>query len=118
MQRHVKTVALEKNDPVFGKLINGGGEDSAATTKKGRRMGQPTNRLTSQRNMNLSVQTNGENVKQIGEHVKCYYCEKNHKVDTCKEFKKLNDEEQFKFIRNKEFCSKCLSSFHYAARCR
>ena len=117
VQRLVKTVALEKNDPVFGKLMDGGGKTSAATTKKGRRMGQATKRPISQRNMNFSVQTNGEKVKQIGEHGKCYYCEKNHKVDTCKEFKKLNGEEHFKFIRAKKLCDNCLSSFHHAAGC-
>ena len=118
VQRLVKTVALEKNDPVFGKLMDGGGKDSAATAKMGRRMGQANIRLTSQRNMNFSVQTNGENVKQIGGHVKCYYCEKNHKIDSCEEFKKLNGEEKFKIIRAKKLCDNCLSSFHYAAGCR
>ena len=118
VQRLVKTIALEKNDPVYGKLMDGGGKDSAATTKTGRRMGQATIRPTSQRNMNFSVQTNGENIKQIGEHVKCYYCEENHKVDSCEEFKKLNGEEKFKLIRAKKLCDNCLSSFHYAAGCR
>ena len=118
VQRLAKTIALEKNDPVYGKLMDGEGKDSAATTKTGRRMGQATIRPTSQRNMNFSVQTNGENIKQIGEHVKCYYCEKNHKVDSCEEFKKLNGEEKFKVIRAKKLCDNCLSSFHYAAGCR
>ena len=109
----MKTVAFEKNDPVFGKLMDGGGKDYAATTKTGRRMGQATVRPTSQRNMNFNVQTKGENIQQIGEHVKCYFCEKNRKVDSYEEFKKLNGEEKFKFIRAVKFCDNCLSSFHF-----
>eukprot|EP00112_Aurelia_sp_Birch-Aquarium-sp1_P012064 Seg2533.1 transcript_id=Seg2533.1/GoldUCD/mRNA.D3Y31 product="hypothetical protein" protein_id=Seg2533.1/GoldUCD/D3Y31 len=118
VRRLIKTVALEKNDPVFGRLMDGGGKDSAATAKSGRRLLHSTVRPTFQRNMNFSVQTHGEKIKEIGEHVKCYYCDKNHKVDSCEEFKKLNGEEQFKFIRARKLCNNCLSSFHFAAGCK
>lgn len=118
VQRLVKTVALEKNDPVFGKLMDGGWKDSAVTAKMGRRLENAPVRQTFQRNMNFSVQTHGENIREVGEHIKCYYCDKNHKVDSCEDFKKLGGEEKFKFIRARKLCDNCLSSFHFAAGCR
>ncbi len=72
MQRLVRAVALEKNYLVVVALIDGGGKDSAATAKTTRRSGSTTVRSAFQRNMNFSVQTHGNNIKEAGENLKCY----------------------------------------------
>ena len=63
-------------------------------------------------------------------NVNCYYCNNNHKIDSCDDFKRLNGEEMFRFIRAKKLCDNCLSirakklcdnclsSFHFAAGCK
>ncbi len=65
-----------------------------------------------------SIQTRDGTVKEIGDHIKCYYCNKNHKVDNCEEFQKLSGEEKFKFMRARKLWDNRLSSFHFAAWCR
>ena len=49
--------------------------------------------LTLQRAMNFSEQSRDENTKDGGKNVNCYYCNNNHKIDSCDDFKKLNGEE-------------------------
>jgi len=117
VRRLIRTVALEKNDPVFGALMDGGGTNVRAKPG-GKTLRNATVKPTLQRSMNFSVQSRYESSKDVGKNVNCYYCNSNHKVDSCEEFKNLNGEEQFKFIRAKKLCDNCLSSFHFAAGCK
>ena len=117
VRRLVRTVAVEQNDPVFGALMDGGGKDF--TTKIDvKTMRRATVRPALQRSMNFSIQSHNEITKDVGKNLSCYYCNKNHKVDNCEGFKKLNGQEQFKFIRSRKLCENCISAFHFAAGCK
>ena len=117
VRRLVRTASLEKNDPVFGALMDVGGKDIMTKTG-GKIQRYATVGLTLQRAMNFSVQSRDENAKDGGKNVNCYYCNNNHKIDSCDDFKKLNGEEMFRFIRAKKLCDNCLSLFHFAAGCK
>ena len=111
MRRLVRTVSLEKNDPVFGALMDVGGKNLTTKTV-GKILRPATVTPTLQRTMNFSVQSRDENGKDGGRNLNCHYCNNRHKIDSCDDFKKLNGEEKFNFIRAKKFCDNCLSSFH------
>ena len=112
VRRLIRIVALEKNDPVFGALMDGGGTNVRAKPG-GKTLRNATVKPSLQRSMNFSVHSHDESSKDVGKNLNCYYCNNNHKVDSCKEFKKLNGEEQFTFIRAKKLCDNCLSSFRF-----
>ena len=117
MRRFVRTVSLEKNDPVFGALMDVGGKNF--TTKTGGKiLRHATARPILQRDMKFSVQSRDENTKDGGKNVNCYYCNNNNKIDSFDDLKKLNGEEKFEFIRAKKLCDNCLSSCNFATGCK
>ena len=81
-------------------------------------MRNATVRPTLQRSMNFRMQLRDENTKGVSKNVNCYYGNKNYNVESCEEFKKLNGQEHFKFIRSRKLCNNCLSAFHFAAGCK
>ncbi len=100
--------AKEKCDPVFGNIIDG-----SSKTKQ-----RPINQAeVSRRKVSFSVNTSGS-ANFSSRELKCYYCEKNHPVSFCDDFKRIGADQQFKFIRSKKLCDNCLSSFHFAAGCK
>ena len=50
--------------------------------------------------------------------LKCYFCEKGHKLETCEVFKMKDGLQQFNFVRSKKLCDNCLSPFHFSAGCK
>ncbi|XP_065068710.1 uncharacterized protein LOC135694009 [Rhopilema esculentum] len=118
VKKLIKAIAMEKNDAVFGALLDGGVKDSVSSTRMGTRQGHTTMRPAPQRNMNFSIQTSGENSNIVVENVKCYYCNKHHKLESCDEFRRLPGEDKFRFIREKKICDNSLSSFHFSAGCK
>ena len=101
-----------------GKRDGGTKDKKSATSTEG-------SRISSQRNMNYSIQakeaqssgdakavSNGEN------RFKCYFCEGDHKLEACEMFKKKGGEEQLNFIRQKKLCDNCLSTTHFSAGCK
>ena len=63
--------------------------------------------------MNFSAQLDdgkrGESgTPAISEHkLKCYFCEKDHKLETCEVFKKKDGLQQFNSVRAKKLCDNC-----------
>ena len=86
------------------------GKYQCSKGKNVRQHGEIIDRPLQHQEMNFSVQLNdgkhGESGKpDISESkVRYYFCEKDHKLETCKTFKKKEGLEQFNFIRSKKLC--------------
>ena len=120
----VRKVAVEKNDPVFGGIMDGGKRDGGTKDKKSETSTEGS-RISSQRNMSYSIQAkeaqSGGDAKAVsnGEtRFKCYFCERDHKREACEMFKKKGGVEQLTFIRQKKLCDNCLSTTHFSAGCK
>ena len=124
VRRLVRKVAVEKNDPVFGGIMDGGIRDGGAKDRKSATSTEG-NRVASQRSMNYSIQTKEAQSCGVTKAVtygdarfKCYFCEGDHKLDACEMFKRKGGEEQLNFIRQKKLCDNCLSTTHFSAGCK
>ena len=111
IRKLIRMAASEKCDPVYGSLMDSDNKDSKLRQKTSNRTGATKTKV------NFSVQT-GEGVKTNSDGCKCYFCDKNHRLDSCESFKLEDGEKQFKFIRQKKLCDNCLSSFHFSAGCK
>ena len=132
VRKMVRTAAKEKNDPVFGGIMDLGDRDSIFHVN---RFKKPTQ---SKRSSGINVHTvpmvsipaseklysDGSqrevttNLSSSQSNLKCYLCNGNHKLEVCDKFENKNGEEQFKIVCLKELCDNCLSPFHFAARCK
>ncbi|XP_065068249.1 uncharacterized protein LOC135693649, partial [Rhopilema esculentum] len=110
----IRTISKEKNDPVFGAIMDNVNREQSSRNDKNRR----SNATYPQRSLNYSIQTYDKKPNVTSPDVRCYFCERNHKLASCVEFKKKSGEEQFNFIRSKKLCDNCLSSFHFSAGCK
>ena len=119
VRRLIKKVAVEKNDPVFGGIMDGRNRDGGTKDKKPKK---PTewSRTASKYSMNYNIQTKEvpscEDRKST--HYRCYHCEGDHKIKDCERFNSKSGEEQLKYIRQKKLCDNCLSPFHFSAGCK
>ena len=43
--------------------------------------------------------------------LKCYFCEKDHKLEICEAFKKKDGLQQSKLVRSKKLCDNCYLHF-------
>ena len=112
VRRLIRMVSKEKNDPVFGAIMDNVNREQSSRNDSIRR----PNAVGTQRN--FSIQTNDGKPNLTSTYLKCYFCEKNHKLASCEEFKKKTGEEKFNFIRSKKLCDNCLSSFHFSPGCK
>ena len=103
----IRAVAMEKNDPVYGSILDGNSRELPKRSKL-RKPAQSNIQLQS-----FSVQQNSDKPD-----VKCYFCEGQHRLENCEKFKRATGEEQFHFIRSRKLCDNCLSSFHFSAGCK
>ncbi len=110
----IRTVSKEKNDPVFGNIMDSVNRDQSSRNTRNR---IPTS-VNTQRNLNFSIQTNDRRPNSSPANVRCYFCEKPHKLIDCDEFKKKSGEEMFNFTRSKKLCDNCLSFYHFSAGCK
>ena len=111
IRKLIRMAASEKCDPVYGNLMDSDNKDSKLRQKASNRTGAVKTKV------NFSVQT-GEGTKTNSDGCKCYFCDKNHRLDSCEGFKLADGEKQFKLIRQKKLCDNCLSSFHFSAGCK
>eukprot|EP00794_Sanderia_malayensis_P019619 gene19619-biopygen13888 len=121
VHRLVRKVAIEKNDPVFGGILDGGSKDGGTRNKKS--LPSAGNRNTSQRNMTYSVQTKDATSSAVSKpngnmRFKCYLIEADHKLEDCELFKKKTGDEKLNFAWLKKLCDNCLSSSHFSAGCK
>ena len=132
VHKQVRTDAKEKNDPVFGCIMDLGDRDST------RHVNRFKKRTQSKRSSGISVHSvpmvsipvseklyTGGSQREVSmnpsssqSNLKCYLCIDKHKLEVCDKFKRKNGEKQFKFVRLKKLCDNCLSPFHFAAGCR
>eukprot|EP00794_Sanderia_malayensis_P021143 gene21143-biopygen14691 len=101
VRRLVRKVAIEKNDPVFVGILDGGSKDGGTRNKKS--LQSAGNRNTSQRNMTYSVQTKDATSSAASKpngnmRFKCYLCEADHKLEDCELFKKKTGDDQRQFV--------------------
>eukprot|EP00794_Sanderia_malayensis_P006686 gene6686-biopygen5463 len=121
VRRLVRKVAIEKNDPVFGGILDGESKDGGTRNKKS--LQSAGNRNTGQRNMTYSVQTKDATSSAVSKptgnmRLKCYLCEADHKLEDCELFKKKTGDEKLNFVRLKKLCDNCVSSSHFSAGCK
>ena len=114
----VRKAAVEKNDPVFGEIMDSDSKNKRSDKKYNRRAGESLERGINQRNMNFSVQTAEKKLANVESKLKCFFCEKSHKIGDCDNFKKQTGEEQFKFMRSRKLCDNCFSSSYFSAGCK
>ena len=129
VRKLVRTAAKEKNDYVFGAIMDLGDRHS---TRHVNQFKKPTQ---SKRSSGISVHmvsipaseklySDGSqrevsmNPSSSQSNLKCYLSNGNHKLEVCDKFKRKNGEEQFKFVRYKKLCDNCLFPFHFAAGCK
>ena len=118
IRRLVRKVAVEKNDPVFGEIMDSDSKNKRSDKKYNKRAGESLERSINQRSMNFNVQTVEKKSTNVESKLKCFFCEKSHKIGDCDTFKKQTGEEQFKFMRSRKLCDNCFSSFHFSAGCK
>ena len=111
LRKLIRVAANEKTDPVFGKILEGEKYDSISKAKI-------NNRSTKSGIFNVSVIDDSYKRETSSSDYKCYFCQGNHKLENCNDFKRQDGEKQFKFIREKKLCDNCLSSFHFSAGCK
>ena len=73
----IRAVAMEKNDPVFGSILDGNSRELPKRSKL-RKPAQSNIQLQS-----FSVQQNNDKPD-----VKCYFCEGQHRLENCEKFKR------------------------------
>ncbi len=118
VRKLVRRIAIEKNDPVFGAIMDVGIKETSTSRVVQNRANAARFRGASQRNMNFSIQTVNPNSMGSEGKIRCHFCDKDHKLENCETFKKKSGEEQFEFVLSKKLCDNCLSSFHFSAGCK
>ena len=108
IRKLIRLAASEKCDPVYGNLMDG--ENKELRDRK------RANNRTGAMKTNFSIQTGA--AKGNSDGLKCYFCDRNHRLESCDAFKLEDGEKQFKFIRQRKLCDNCLSSFHFSAGCK
>ena len=115
----VRMVAVEKNDPVFGAIMERDGSKQTTRDKRMRRPGQVADKSSHNKHVNFKIQTTAEQKpKDTESNARCYLCEGKHKLEACEDFKSKTGEEQLQFIRSRKLCDNCLSSNHFSAGCK
>ena len=67
----------------------------------------------------VDVQANKQSPKeQEGKRQICHYCTKDHDLDDCKEFAKLDGNTRYTFAREPKLCTGCLKLGHKKMYCR
>ena len=119
VRKLVRMVAAEKNDPVFGAIMERDGSKQTTRDKRMRRPGQIADKFSHSKYMNFKIQkTADQKPKDTESNAKCYLCEGKHKLEACEDFKGKTGKEQFQFIRSLKLCDNCLSSNHFSAGCK
>lgn len=114
----IRKVANEKNDPVYGSIMDSSGKDSMIRSTVSRRHA-PGNDKMSSRFTNFSIGTQESAAQRtISKGLRCFHCDRDHRLENCDDFKGLNGEQQFKLIRARKLCDNCLSTTHYSPGCK
>ncbi len=109
----IRTVANEKNDPVYGSITDNPGRDTAVRSNFSRRyVTEPKKMPSRAANFSIGAQETSNYT------LKCFFCEESHRLVNCEKFKLLNGEQQFKMIKAKSLCDNCLSHKHYSLGCK
>ena len=119
VRKLVRMVAVEKNDPVFGAIMERDGSKQTTRDKRMRRPGQVADKSSHNKHVNFKIQTTAEQKpKDTESNARCYLCEGKHKLEACEDFKSKTGEEQLQFIRSHKLCDSCLSSNHFSTGCK
>ena len=119
VRKLVRMVAVEKNDPVFGAIMERDGSKQTTRDKRMRRSGQVADKSSHNKHVNFKIQTTADQKPNDSEsNARCYLCEGKHKLEACEDFKSKTGEEQLQFIRSHKLCDNCLSSNHFSAGCK
>ena len=119
VRKLVRMVAVEKNDPVFGAIMERDGSMQTTRDKRMGRPGQVAEKSSNSRHVNFNIQTSADQKPSENEgNARCYFCEGKHKLEVCGDFKGKTGVEQLQFIRSRKLCDNCLSSSHFSAGCK
>ena len=75
----IRTISKEKNDPVFGAIMDNVNREQSSRNDKNRR----SNATYPQRSLNYSIQTYDKKPNVTSPDVRCYFCERDHKLASC-----------------------------------
>ncbi|KAK3745927.1 hypothetical protein QZH41_003066 [Actinostola sp. cb2023] len=118
---HVKDLianaAREKNDPVFGGILDRIHRDYKKPTKTPNTSTSQSYTFSTQTNDIQGPRTSSEAIHSFSSW-KCFYCQANHKLSECKDFEKIPSKDKLDYIRKRKLCENCLSSTHYAGGCK
>ncbi|MEL7343174.1 MAG: hypothetical protein AAGM67_22005, partial [Bacteroidota bacterium] len=80
IRRLVRKVAVEKNDPVFGDIMDTESRNRRSdwSRQSNRRGTEPANNVVIQRNMNFAVPKVGNKHEKVERDLKCFFCERSH----------------------------------------
>ena len=122
----IKAVAKEKNDPVFGGIMDSTYKDESARARLKKNISPRVSKY------NFSIQSDSkapdsENLsskslysKNYNSNVRwrCFLCRGDHRLENCEEFQSKTSDEKLNFVRERKLCENCISSNHYAGGCK
>ena len=129
LNKLIRTAAKEKNDPVFGSILD-------PVFKQDRSKVKPRTRFSSTHavhagSTDLAISPRYRVGKGRGfvpvrssvgltlkPSIKCFLCNGCHKLETCGQFRAKSSEEKLKFVRDRKLCESSLSYSHFASGCK
>ena len=129
LKKLIRTAAKEKNDPVFGSILDPVFKQDRSKVKPRTRFSSthavhaaPTDLAYSPRyrvgNGRGFVPVRSSVGLTLKPSIKCFLCNGGHKLETCGQFKAKSREEKLKFVRDRKLCENCLSYSHFASGCK
>ena len=122
VKRLIAEAAKEKNDPVFGGILDRTSKDYEPRVNTSKKSKTPINQGYSF-STQLAVgkpQCFNSNAAAACTDVRwrCFFCNANHRLADCQGFSRASSQDKLKFVREKRLCENCLSSTHYAGGCK
>ena len=116
LKKLIRTASKEKNDPVFGSILD-------PVFKQDRSRVKPRTRFSSTHAVHAGSTDpkyrvgNGRGFT-LNPSIKCFLCNGSQNLETCGQFSAKSSEEKLKFVCDRKLCENCLSYSHFASGCR
>ncbi len=117
VRKLVQAAAAEKNDPVFGRIMERDGKNQPSREKGVRRFGSSSG-TAKPRQANFAIQSSDRALESKASERGCFFCKLDHRLDKCTAFQKEDGEKQLELIRARKLCDNCLSTTHFSAGCK
>ena len=125
----IGTTAKEKNDPVFGSILDPAFKQDQSKVKPKTRFSSTHAVLAGSTDLAISrkyrvgnwcgfVLVRSSVGLTLKPSIKCFLCNGGPKLETCGQFRAKLSEEKLKVIRDRKLCENCLSYCHFASSCK